>query len=65
MGLRVVGRRSRRLGPVVALLRAVACVVFPIGLLWVAVDKQRRSLQDLLFGSRVIYARPSAPPPEE
>jgi uncharacterized RDD family membrane protein YckC len=50
---------------VVALLRAVACVVFPIGLLWVAVDKERRSLQDLLFGSRVIYARPSATPPEE
>ena len=34
------------------------CVVFPIGLLWVAVDAQRRSLQDLLFGSRAIYARP-------
>jgi uncharacterized RDD family membrane protein YckC len=64
MGLRVVGRRSPRLGPVIALLRAVACVVFPIGLLWVAVDAQRRSLQDLLFGSRVIYARPSAAPPE-
>jgi uncharacterized RDD family membrane protein YckC len=58
MGLRVVGRRSPRLSPVVALLRALACVVFPIGLLWVAVDAQRRSLQDLLFGSRVIYARP-------
>ena len=65
MGLRVVGRRSPRLPPVVALLRAVACVVFPIGLLWVAVDAQRRSLQDLLFGSRVIYARPSAAPPGE
>jgi uncharacterized RDD family membrane protein YckC len=58
MGLRVVGRRSPRLPPAVALLRAIACVVFPIGLLWVAVDAQRRSLQDLLFGSRVIYARP-------
>ena len=58
MGLRVVGRSSTRLRPVVALLRAVACVLFPIGLLWVAVDRQRRSLQDLLFGSRVIYARP-------
>ena len=58
MGLRVVGRRSSRLRPVIALLRAVACVVFPVGLLWVAVDRQRRSLQDLLFGSRVIYARP-------
>jgi uncharacterized RDD family membrane protein YckC len=58
MGLRVVGRRSPRLPPVTALLRAIACVVFPIGLLWVAVDRQRRSLQDLLFGSRVIYVRP-------
>ena len=33
MGLRVVNRRGRRLSPHVALLRAVACAVFPIGLL--------------------------------
>ncbi|MEE6167378.1 MULTISPECIES: RDD family protein [unclassified Mycolicibacterium] len=57
MGLRVVGRRSERLGPVVALLRAVAYVLFPLGLLWVAVDKRRRSLQDIVLGSRVVYAR--------
>ncbi|HEX9174549.1 MAG TPA: RDD family protein, partial [Mycobacterium sp.] len=30
----------------------------PFGLLWVAVDRQRRSLHDIVFGSRVIYARP-------
>lgn len=57
MGLRVVGRRSERLGPVVALLRAVACVLFPVGLLWVVVDARRRSLQDIVLGSRVVYAR--------
>ncbi|ORA25744.1 RDD family protein [Mycobacterium aquaticum] len=57
MGLRVVGRRSERLGPVVALLRAVAYVLFPVGLLWVVVDARRRSLQDIVLGSRVVYAR--------
>jgi uncharacterized RDD family membrane protein YckC len=61
MGLRVRGRKSERLPGVVALLRAVACVVFPVGLAWVAVDAQRRSLQDLLFRSRVVYvSRPSS-----
>jgi uncharacterized RDD family membrane protein YckC len=60
MGLRVRGRKSERLPGVVALLRAVACVVFPVGLAWVAVDSQRRSLQDLVFRSRVVYvSRPS------
>jgi uncharacterized RDD family membrane protein YckC len=57
MGLRVVGRRSDRVRPVVAVLRAVACVLFPIGLAWVAVDKRRRSVQDILLGTRVIYVR--------
>ncbi|WP_319446642.1 MULTISPECIES: RDD family protein [unclassified Mycobacterium] len=61
MGLRVRGRKSERLPGVIALLRAVACVVFPVGLAWVAVDAQRRSLQDLLFRSRVVYvSRPSS-----
>lgn len=58
MGLRVIGRRANRLTFVVALLRAVTCMLFPFGLLWVAVDRQRRSLQDIVFGSRVVYARP-------
>jgi uncharacterized RDD family membrane protein YckC len=58
MGLRVTGRRGNRLPPVIALIRAVACVLFPIGLLWVAVDARRHSLQDKVFGSRVIYVRP-------
>ncbi|KGI70275.1 RDD family protein [Mycolicibacterium rufum] len=58
MGLKVVSRAGRRLAPLVALLRAAACVVFPLGLAWVAVDARRRSLQDIAFGSRVVYVRP-------
>jgi len=58
MGLRVVGRRSQRVRLSVGLLRAMGCVLFPIGLLWVVIDRQRRSLQDIVFRTRVIYSRP-------
>ena len=61
MGLRVVGNRSARVAPVVAVLRAVACVMFPVGLLWVVVDKRRRSLQDIVFRTRVVYAGEPVP----
>lgn len=57
MGLRVTGRRGGRVAPVIALIRAVACVLFPVGLLWVAVDSRRRSVQDLVLGSRVVYVK--------
>ena len=60
MGLRVVGRRSQRVRLPVGLLRAIGCVVFPIGLLWVVVDRRRRSLQDIVFRTRVVYSRPAA-----
>ena len=60
MGLRVVGRRSQRVSLPVAFLRAVGCVIFPIGLLWAVVDRRRRSLQDIIFGTRVVYSRPIA-----
>ena len=61
MGLRVVGRRGGRVHPLAALLRAIGCVVFPIGLPWVVVDKRRRSLHDIVFRTRVVYSRPSEP----
>ena len=57
MGLRVTGRRGGRVSPAVALLRAVAYVLLPVGLLWVAVDRRRRSLQDIALGTRVVYTR--------
>lgn len=59
LGVRVVGGRAERLALPVAALRAFACVLFPIGLLWVAVDRGRRSVQDILLGSRVVYDRPT------
>lgn len=58
MGLRVVGRGAQRVSLLVGLLRAISCVVFPIGLLWVVIERQRRSLQDIVFRTRVIYSRP-------
>jgi hypothetical protein len=36
-------------------VRAVVYVVFPLGLLWSAVSSSRRSLQDVLVGSVVVY----------
>jgi uncharacterized RDD family membrane protein YckC len=32
-------------------------VLFPIGLLWVVIDRRRRSLQDIVFRTRVIYLK--------
>jgi uncharacterized RDD family membrane protein YckC len=55
MGLRVVGRKGRRLHLVVAFVRALACVVLPIGLLWVAVSRHQRSLQDVVLRTSVVY----------
>lgn len=55
MGLRVVTRRGRRLRPLAALIRATACVFFPIGLLWCAVNRTRGSLQDIVLRTAVIY----------
>jgi uncharacterized RDD family membrane protein YckC len=55
LGLRVVGWRGRRLRPVGALLRAVLCVVFPIGLFWIALSRENRSAQDVLLRSSVVY----------
>lgn len=57
MGVRVMGRRTDRVPPAVALLRSIACVLFPIGLAWVVVDAKRRSAQDLVLGTRVVYVR--------
>jgi uncharacterized RDD family membrane protein YckC len=64
MGLRVVNRRTRDPGVVTALLRAAFNVVFPLGLAWVAISRQNRSIQDVVLGTSVIYdwkVRPSVP----
>jgi len=55
LGLRVRRRNGRPLGLVGAVLRSAACVVLPIGLMWVAVSRRNCSLQDLMLGTRVVY----------
>jgi len=62
MGLRVVSRHGSRLRPHVALLRAVFCALFPLGLLLCAGGRQHSSLQDLVLRTSVIYDwRPGQP----
>ena len=55
MGLRVTGRRGRRLGPLRSFGRAAFCVFFPIGLFWCVVSPERRSVQDVVLWTRVVY----------
>jgi uncharacterized RDD family membrane protein YckC len=55
MGIRVLGPRGGRLGVPGALVRATLCAVLPVGLLWCAVNRQHRSLQDLLLRTSVVY----------
>lgn len=55
MGLRVVGRDGATLMFARASARAIVCVLFPIGLLWCAVDRRSRAAHDLLLGTSVIY----------
>ncbi|KUF18267.1 RDD family protein [Streptomyces silvensis] len=55
LGLRVSGRSGRPLGPGRALLRAVLCLMFPLGLLWVPWSRRRASAQDLVVASAVVH----------
>ncbi|MBD0862316.1 RDD family protein [Gordonia sp. zg691] len=57
MGLRVVNKNGERIRPAVAVLRAVICTLFAIGLAWAIVDRRRRSVADVLLRTRVIYSR--------
>jgi uncharacterized RDD family membrane protein YckC len=55
LGLRVVTLEGRRLGWGRAIARAVLAVAFPLLLGWAAVSRERRSVQDLLVGTKVVY----------
>lgn len=57
LGVRVLARSRRRLGWIRAILRAVICVLVPIGLLWTAISPTRRSWHDILVGTVVVYDR--------
>lgn len=55
MGLRVVNHRGHRLGWAGSFLRALFCVGFPIGIVWVAVSRENRSVQDVVLRTSVVY----------
>ncbi|MGY1710423.1 RDD family protein [Geodermatophilus sp. SYSU D00758] len=55
LGVRPVSPSGRPLGWALAALRAALCVAFPIGLLWVAAGRSRRSAQDAVLGTAVVY----------
>ena len=55
LGLRVQRRDGGRIGGVRASIRALLCAGFPFLLVWVALDRHRRSVQDLLVGTTVVY----------
>lgn len=55
LGLRVVTTQGHRLGVVVALVRALVAVFFPIGMLWIAVSRDGRAVHDLLCRTTVLY----------
>jgi uncharacterized RDD family membrane protein YckC len=56
LGLRVESHRGEPLRVPGATIRAALCVVFPIGLLYVAVSRANRSVADVLLRTSVVYA---------
>lgn len=55
LGLRVVDHRGHRVKFFRALVRALICVLFPVGLVWCAVSRERRSLADVILRTSVRY----------
>ena len=55
LGLRVLSRRRETPGWAISFVRALLCVVFPFGLLWVIFSPERRSLQDAVLRTVVVY----------
>lgn len=56
MGIRVIGRNGGSMSWLPAALRALLNIAFSLGILWIIVSAQNRSLQDVLLRSSVIYA---------
>ena len=55
LGLRVLSRRGKIPGWALAFVRAVFCLFFPIGLFWVILSPERRSIQDVVLRTVVVY----------
>ena len=55
LGLRVVNYRGEPLHVYGAAIRAALCVVFPIGIFYVAVSRANRSIADVVLRTSVVY----------
>ena len=55
MGLRLLGRRDQPPGLVGAATRALFIALVPIGVFWLLVSRDNRSLQDVFLGTSVVY----------
>ncbi|MBA3490022.1 MAG: RDD family protein [Longispora sp.] len=55
LGLRVVTDNGEQMRPLRAFIRAIMCVLVPIGLIWALVSQEKRSVQDLIVRTTVIY----------
>jgi uncharacterized RDD family membrane protein YckC len=55
MGVRVVTGKRSRLRFTRALGRALLCACFPVGLMWCAVNRERRAVHDLVLRTSVVY----------
>lgn len=55
MGLRIQTNQGERVRVGRSFLRALTCVMFPLGLFWSAVSKRNASVHDLVFRTTVIY----------
>jgi uncharacterized RDD family membrane protein YckC len=55
LGLRVLPRHREFAGWGLSLVRAAFCVAFPFGLVWVVFSPDRRSLQDVVLRTVVVY----------
>jgi uncharacterized RDD family membrane protein YckC len=65
LGLRVVNFRGERMRWAGAAVRAVFCLVFPIGLFWTVVSPTNRSVQDTVIRTSVIYDWTTRRPAQE
>lgn len=63
MGIRVVNYHGQRMRWQGAALRALFCLGFLPGLLWVIISGENRSVQDLVLRTSVIYDWTNRPPP--
>nr|WP_246402244.1 RDD family protein [Jiangella mangrovi] len=58
LGLRVITAGGRPPAPLRALVRALVCVFFPIGVLWVLVSRRTAAVHDLVARTALVYDAP-------